>query len=338
MRWPLAPAVLPGESASSWLCRCALAHGTDPVRFAATLWPHTYAWSRDMDHPTETQRRTLERGGSSNDLSAFPEDPRWVVPAAARGRSRIGRTPFCPRCWATDRTPYYRIAWRFAWNVACERHRTMLLDRCPWCDAALSPHLLPAGEPTLAICHHCGSDLRQSRTKISHAGAIALQARAQAAYDGNGAWWGWPLSRTAWLATLRFWIAFARCGMRSYRSPVTAFTEKIAPQLRQAGWKKFAELPVADRAQLFTTLAALPSLEPASALKDARSAGLLQHHVRAWANEVEPAAAWVNALPERYPLTHRGPRASRYRLGLPRPRSQVATMCQSLERAPRRAR
>jgi hypothetical protein len=208
-RWPLVPPLLADEVLSSWLCRCALALGTDPVRFAAALWPGSRTWSRDFDRdPGDAQLLTL--AGSSGlplaDLEhaalgstlALMGDARsghgawpWLIPNGARGIARTGITQFCPLCWRADTEPYYRQVWRLSWYVGCERHGALLHDRCPSCAAALTPQRLQLGASGLAWCDRCGSDLREAPAGAqAPASVLALQTSAATALlRGEALWW-----------------------------------------------------------------------------------------------------------------------------------------------------
>lgn len=337
MRWPLAPSVLPGESSSSWLCRCALAHGTNPIRFAGTLWPRSRTWSRDGDRLNADQHRTLASHLDSP-LAVFPDDHPWVVPASVRGHARTGRTPFCPACWAEDSHPYYRLAWRYSWQVACDHHGVLLVDRCPACDGALAPHRLPVGEVTIARCDRCGADLRQAISIPAADGATAMQQRAREAYEGHGTWWGWSLSRAAWFATLRFWLVVIRVGKRVGVSPVARFAQAIAPEFRgtpPAG--DFNDCSAVTRTQLLEGVASFADLDPQQALALAQTCGLRQPHVAAWARTAAPAGHWAQGLAEGATRAKRQPRRKRYGLGRPRPRSEVAAMYARLLRRAGRA-
>ena len=333
MAWSLAPQALPDETVSSWLCRCALAHGADPVRFAGALWPRLRTWSRDVDRFSPERLQALTSYGSP-DLAALPSDSRWIVPASIRGHKRIGRTPFCPSCWAQDARPYYRRAWRFSWYVVCEQHDALLRDRCPACDAALAPHLLPVGESTLARCDRCGVDVRVFANEQERREVPAFQRQAQAAFSGDGTWWGWNLTSDAWFATVRFWMALTRLGTRGYASPIAKFTMRVAPSFpvgRARG--DFNKLPVEARAALLDALAPFASLDAATALANAKACGLRQHHVQSWARDVPAAAAWVQDLPAREKVVSRAPRQQRYGFGHPRPPHEVAVLYDRLLRA-----
>jgi len=56
-----------------------------------------------------------------------------------RGRRQAAWLQFCPQCLAEDEQPYFRRQWRLATTIACARHGSRLLDRCPACGQALAP-------------------------------------------------------------------------------------------------------------------------------------------------------------------------------------------------------
>lgn len=68
----------------------------------------------------------------------------WVLPsgwqdgcgvAAGRGRG----IPYCPVCVMEGGVPHATLAHRLAFQVACEKHRVLLLDKCPTCESRTSP-------------------------------------------------------------------------------------------------------------------------------------------------------------------------------------------------------
>ena len=56
---------------------------------------------------------------------------KWINP---------GRTAACPGCLGEDPHPTWRTTWMTPWALACTRHHTELIDRCPNCNT-------PLGEP-----------------------------------------------------------------------------------------------------------------------------------------------------------------------------------------------
>ncbi|MHB8355147.1 MAG: TniQ family protein [Vulcanimicrobiaceae bacterium] len=356
-RWALAPSLLPDEILSSWLCRCALALGTEPVRFTAALWARSRAWSGDFDRdPKETRLRTLaaESGFPLADLEraalkrwarrwmgdaapsrrAWP----WLVPIGARGIARTGIAQFCPHCWREDAAPYYRLPWRLSWYVACERHGTLLLDRCPVCAGAPAPHRLPLGAQHLAQCDRCGSDLREAPAGApAPASALTLQAAAAAALlRGEARWWSSSLGTASWLATLRYWVGLLRQGLREGASPAATLARDIAPDLQSSALRgTFDALPTAARATLLAAAGAIAELGDRAALRLAKRCGLTQRHCSPWTLAVEEAKAWAQRLPDgrlRRKARANARRRCRYGIGHPRPRHEVEGMYRRLLR------
>jgi hypothetical protein len=91
----------------------------------------------------------------------------WIMPVGVyhRTRKQFG-LQYCPLCLAEDEEPFFRCKWRLAFIVSCERHQTLLHDRCPRCGAAVNFHRDELGTPhkfvvdLLTLCHVCRFDLR----------------------------------------------------------------------------------------------------------------------------------------------------------------------------------
>ena len=56
-----------------------------------------------------------------------------------RSRHKFG-LQICPLCLAEDKEPFYRKEWRLSWVTVCTRHNSLLLDRCPGCQAPIVFH------------------------------------------------------------------------------------------------------------------------------------------------------------------------------------------------------
>jgi len=87
---------------------------------------------------------------------------RWVVPCNVKGPSD-GRSTCCPLCLAEDATPYFRLAWRFAFMTHCPRHGCVLTEACSTCGSPVWPasqHILLSRQPVeLSRCQCCGGIL-----------------------------------------------------------------------------------------------------------------------------------------------------------------------------------
>ena len=361
--WPLVLPLLPGEILSSWLCRSALVLGTDPIRFTAALWPGSRTWSRDFDrYPIVKQIQSL--AASSDLLFAEIENatlegwirswmgdvplPRgacpWLVPIGARGIARSHFLHFCPHCWREDEQPYYRKSWRLSWYVACERHGELLRDRCPACLNSVSPHRLLLGVANIAMCDHCGSDLRDASSgQAAPARVLAFQATATNALTyGEARWWQWPLETQGWFLTAKFWLSLLRQGVRDASSPTASLLREFTENLDLKYVKgRFDEFPADARANLLAVIEAIAEIGSDAALHIANRSPLTQNLCAPWVRCVPMAGQWVRQLPVR-PARHGkalySRRRSQYGLGHPRPRHEVELMYRRLLRDARTAK
>jgi hypothetical protein len=97
----------------------------------------------------------------------------WIMPVGVyhRTRRQFG-LQYCPLCLAEDKEPYFRRKWRLAFVVSCERHHTLLHDRCPRCGAAINFHRDELGNhrklvaSSLTLCHICRFDLRTANSRF----------------------------------------------------------------------------------------------------------------------------------------------------------------------------
>lgn len=76
---------------------------------------------------------------------------------------------YCPVCLNEDKVPHFRLSWRFAFNYACHKHETRLIDQCPACGVAPWPggcgvldHVHPRFQSHVH-CWQCGFDMRQTK-------------------------------------------------------------------------------------------------------------------------------------------------------------------------------
>ena len=355
-RWAPAPSLQPDEILSSWLCRCAMSLGTDPLRFTGALWPGDRVWSGDLDRDPGNERlRTLatasgfpnadiERASlgwwANKWLGTPPRAQRawpWIVPIGSRGPARTGIAQFCPRCWRDDLFPYYRVSWRVSWIVACATHGTLLLDRCPSCGGPPAAHRLPLGAKHLAQCDRCGSDLRTAVATSSPTSVLALQRVATSALiDGAASWWQWNLDTVSWFSSMRFWLGLLRQGVREETSPAASFMRLVAPDLERSMIRgPFDTLATAKRATLLAVLATIASLGGDEMLKRVQQCGVAQRHCAVWTQQVAEARNWLQRLSDgavqrkARTLTRK---QSQYGLGRPRPRHEVERMYRRLLR------
>ena len=263
----------------------------------------------------------------------------WILTLGARGVKRSGGSQFCPTCLAEDAKPYYRMQWRLAWHTACEHHQVRLLDRCPECAEALSPHRLRPDAGHVAQCATCGFDLRQAPTKPGLEAAVTLQRAADAvAVGGHGECLGTKTNARGWLESTGF---LARLVRRAGRAPTQALEHLLdaagcsAAQPRaQGGGTSIERLGIEERTSVLDATGRLMALGAEGLREAVQEAGLTQ---QGWCEQgetvPEPLARAVPPLPESAVAGAKCPRRSRPRG--PRPRHEVRQMMKRLERSAR---
>lgn len=184
--WPIHYKPLPDELLSCWLVRLAHGHGLKVQTFCNLIFGNQrQIWNRDMDRlapdwlidelsfrtgaPRERVWNTTLRSYEGILYSKFrlAGNLRWLLGLKIYHRKREGHgLQFCPSCLFEDKIPYFRKHWRVAFYTVCAVHKTMMLDRCPQCGAAIAIHRLDIAnsgaveDGTVAYCHACGMDLR----------------------------------------------------------------------------------------------------------------------------------------------------------------------------------
>lgn len=180
--WTIRPTLHEGELLSSYLLRCAHAHGSTPYRFLHLFWPGRAIWNRDLDRdPDESWLADLSAAsgvsldrlrdaaliGLRSGLDARPRrhgDSRFVLSAGVYHRTRRRHAmQYCPECLLQTDDPWWRRQWRLAFVVSCEEHDIRLSDACPGCDAPVIPHRTMPG--FAGRCHACGRGLGESATR-----------------------------------------------------------------------------------------------------------------------------------------------------------------------------
>ena len=216
--WPNHFKPLPDELLGSWIVRLAHAHGYK-VEWVSQRFVGRDAslWTRDADKDASPQLRSALRAVTaatdaqidSTTLKAYEGyvsgrvtingRSSWIAPITVfhRARLRAGLS-CCSLCLACDEQPYYRRAWRLSFNTVCARHGVDLIDGCPRCRAALTPHRLDIGPDgfspkrgLMARCAGCGYDLRshvpqRSEERLKAWTGFLLSAVAQ----GHASWLG----------------------------------------------------------------------------------------------------------------------------------------------------
>lgn len=193
--WAVPTPLLPDEIFSSWLVRAAFDNGMEPMGFTDAIWKKSRLWTIDIDrHLSNDQISTIAKLSGldsfqvhnsmlSNVVSRFPDQliankkqlQPWVLALGSRNRARLGGMQYCPHCLAEDETPYFKLNWRFAWHVACQKHQCALLDRCPHCKAAIQFHKRKFITTSPRHCAICNRDLTNVSSKVGFLPAIQLQ-------------------------------------------------------------------------------------------------------------------------------------------------------------------
>ena len=213
-RWPIHPAPRPGESFTSWLQHTARANEVKLASFVAYVLGSKALLTRDMDKGPDpralallaaccaqdegriraTTLKVLE--GKLSRTVSLASHTRWVLHVTPGGTAIPTRgQPFCPECLA-EGEPYSRLVWRMSFAPMCLRHRRVLHDACPFCQAPVMFHRLDAGfglknrlvQTPVSVCWHCQLDLREAVRRrslgtITQTGAMKLQKQFLEAVD-----------------------------------------------------------------------------------------------------------------------------------------------------------
>ncbi len=175
----------PDELLSSWIVRLAMAHGLKLHTFCTLLWDKRSIWNRDIDRCADNRilkelskrTRTPFNRVEETTLTAYEGllyerhnaqgNTPWIMPLGVYHRvRRMHGTQYCPRCLAEDKEPYFRRQWRLGFVTVCTKHRCLLFDSCPRCDAAINFHRDELGERSKQVatgmsrCFMCKLDLR----------------------------------------------------------------------------------------------------------------------------------------------------------------------------------
>lgn len=250
--WAIPVDLLPDELLSSWLVRVALANGCDPLALTGVVFPSRRVWSSDIDRylPTEDQRVLAGRAGvksvSIEQAMLAPVAQRitqrplplkgcwpWVLAVRPRNRRRFGGLQFCPSCLASDRRPFFRQHWRFAWHTICARHGCMLLDRCPHCRAPIEPHRLTVERLSVVCCPTCyGSLVEGGICTGGSADTLFLQGATDAAlFAGSIEYEDECLRDHEWFSVLGVWLYLVRMAALGHSGSAARFVSYLGMSL-----------------------------------------------------------------------------------------------------------
>ena len=158
LRLPIHPQPYPDELFTHWFYRLAHSNYLKAQTLADYLFGnYSSFWARDQDKlasPVVLEKLAELTGKNADELHALTlasyqgklysaHNPcghtRWILPVGVfhRTRRRYG-LQFCPLCLREDSDPYFRRHWRLAFTTVCERHGTLMHDRCHQCGAPVA--------------------------------------------------------------------------------------------------------------------------------------------------------------------------------------------------------
>lgn len=227
--WVASTDLQPDEIISSWLVRSALVNGCDPMTLTWDIWPAWRPWTTDVDRwisfeklvplsrlsgipPNALQLATLRPVASviSDTLPTNAIWP-WILAIGSRGSRRRRGQQYCPQCLKEDEKPYFRLQWRFGWHTVCQKHKRLLLDRCPACLHSVQPHLLQAKDRFITICPECGAEFRRAESPYAHSDILSFQSEADSVVaSGRGFYGDHDLSASEWFALVHFFSLLTR--------------------------------------------------------------------------------------------------------------------------------
>ena len=212
--WPVHPKPLTGEALSSWLLRVADGNGLAQSTFKRYL-PKAKGAGADLDLIDDQtfltaiagwsaipQEQIAALGFASDEGRVFirrtASHPDWIIPRNRQGiwpeKRHVASQPFCPSCLASDATPYYRKAWRYAFHPICPEHG-LLADRCAHCGQSFSYLAIgnalwnPFGTQALRQCTACGASFAKTHQTDFNALEQRALATQSALLDGLTAGW-----------------------------------------------------------------------------------------------------------------------------------------------------
>jgi len=173
---------LPNELLTSWLARMAVAHKIYPKTFLSLFFGlQFHVADRDYDFHCGNELITTisnKTGIPAKDIESmtlqtlngylFREYDSLSPPMQIRSISKKQNPHglmYCPKCLASDKTPYWRKEWRLRHHNACVKHKYLLLDRCPQCGSQINLLQLTMDGP-IVFCGKCGFDLRAAKAKL----------------------------------------------------------------------------------------------------------------------------------------------------------------------------
>ena len=351
--WTVPVGLLPDETISSWLIRTALTHGCSPGELTGWISPGWRAWMADVDRGVAEDRLPALAGHAGIEADAFRRaalvpiaariegrtpDPKkawmWILARGPVTARQEGTAQYCPECLAQDRTPYYRLSWRFAWHTTCAVHGARLVDRCPACACAVL-HRLDERAPHAASCAACEADLREGRGSLLSPDALSFQGMAdQAVQSGEAPCHGERVGTREWFLAAGFFATLVRRAARQSTQTLSDFLAELEVEppsaVRPVPGAGLERLGCRDRQQILEGVFRIMSadaerLENAVARSGISRQGLCEKRQKI----PSPIERLLSKLPE----NGRGKYTNRLgRRQGPRSRNEVVRMMRRLER------
>jgi len=299
MKWDIPVFIQSDELLSSWLIRFALENYCDPLVITAAIWDKWRGWANDIDrYPGFDRLRILAKfsGEDIDDLidatlastavTILGREPKpnelwpWILTTGTRNRLRKSGIQYCIDCLKSDKKPFFRREWRFAWHVACPIHECALNDWCPHCQAPIEPHRLIAEDRVVTLCASCRRSLIDSVTQpILHPDALLFQAWIDEIINHETP----PLAHgkivnvQRWFEIARYYSSFVRRCIISPHPALQVFSENMNFRLHQdfqndAFQIYFEQMAIKPRSALLVSvfkLMKLPQDELIQILKEA---------------------------------------------------------------------
>lgn len=264
------PQIIPEESLSFWMVRISLLNACDMWTLSWKVWGQGRLLTSDFERnlPAERIHQLSEASGRpyaevdalllihpvrqhTAALNTAGKIWPWMVPIGIRHRRRSVGQPFCPQCFQ-EGIPHLRREWRMAWATACNKHRILLQDCCPECGFLYSPTKLSGFEGTMALCHHCGHDMRKNPVEL------AFSAIQRAVEENKLCCFGQKFDMPTWLLTLDNVVCLTRRATLAPAGYVSAMLQDLEllqlPEPSETGGT-FELLPIRERHALLEAAA-----------------------------------------------------------------------------------
>lgn len=277
-QWHVSVPLFPDELLSSWLVRAALTQGCEPLVLTGEIWGKWRIWTTDTDrifddaifHPISCASgisiehfkkislypiASIIIGNTPHRKMIWP----WVLALGARNTKRSGGLQYCPVCLGEDARPYFRKQWRLAWHTVCEKHQSLLLDRCHACNSPLEPQRLLAEDSHLKVCATCKADLGHAPAQSLSIVALGFQLQTDKVIsDGYGVFQQQRVNVADWFKLADFFVSMMRRANRSRAVALREFLGKLTNILPN---DLYIETPLGiellrtnDRQKLFASL------------------------------------------------------------------------------------